>query len=198
MKKDWIRTLLSDAIARRSPVAILRKKLGVLPLLCIPLHMSEKLVIVAPYTDFQPDGFEVVRLRDISNVRSGEQAAFHEQVMQAEGVLTNLAVPAVSFENFPALLMDLFSLGEPVAVSVKNGALLLGMIEKVGKKRLRIRYVDGEGHIDAEPTRIEYDDISSVAFSSRYLKLVVQYADAFAKAFEDAKEIEENPVDEDD
>ena len=64
MKKDWIRTLLSDAIARRSPVAIMRKKIGALPLLCIPLQLSEKLVLVAPYTDFKPDGFEVVRLRD--------------------------------------------------------------------------------------------------------------------------------------
>lgn len=186
MKKDWIRTLLSDAIARRSPVAILRKKIGALPLLCIPLHMSEKLVIVAPYTDFQPDGFEVVRLRDISNVRSGEQSAFHEQVMQAEGVLTNLFPPSVSLENFPALLTDLFSLGEPVAVSSKSGVLLLGMIEKIGKKRIRIRYVDADGHVDAEPMRMEYDDIASVAFSSRYLKLVVQYADAFTQAIENA------------
>lgn len=184
MKKDWIRTLLADAIARRSPVAILRKKIGALPLLCIPLHMSEKLVIVAPYTDFQPDGFEVVRLRDISNVRSGEQAAFHEQVMQAEGVLRDLSIPCVSLENFPALLTDLFSLREPVAVSGKDGTLLLGMIEKIGKKKLRVRYVDGEGHVDAEPTRMDYDEISSVAFSSRYLRLVVQYADQFAQALE--------------
>lgn len=182
MKKDWIRTLLSDAIARRSSVAILRKKLGALPLLCIPLYMSEKLVIVAPYTDFQPDGFEVVRLRDISNVRSGEQAAFHEQIMQAEGVLNGLSAPNVSLANFPALLTDLLSLGEPVAVSGKDGTLLLGMIEKVGKKKLRVRYVDGDGHIDAEPTRMDYDEISSVAFASRYLRLVVQYADQFAQA----------------
>lgn len=179
MKKDWIRTLLSDAIARRSPVAIMRKKIGALPLLCIPLQMSEKLVLVAPYTDFKPDGFEVVRLRDISNVRADEQAAFHEQVMQAEGVLKGLVPPQVSLESFPALLTDLFALDEPVAVSGKENVLLLGTIEKAGKKKLRVRYVDGEGHVDEDPTRFSYDDISSVSFGSRYLKLVVQYADKF-------------------
>lgn len=176
MKKDWIRTLLGDAIARRSPVAILRKKLGAMPLLCIPLHMSEKLVLVAPYTDFQPDGFEVIRLRDISNVRLGEQAAFHEQVMHAEGVLSGLFPPKVSLESFSALLMDLFALGEPVAVSGKQNVLLLGVIERAGKKKLRVRYIDGEGHVDEDPTRFAYDDITSVSFGSRYLKLVVQYA----------------------
>lgn len=176
MKKDWIRTLLGDAIARRSPVAILRKKLGAMPLLCIPLHMSEKLVLVAPYTDFQPDGFEVIRLRDISNVRLGEQAAFHEQVMHAEGVLSGLFPPPVSLESFSALLMDLFALGEPVAVSGKQNVLLLGVIERAGKKKLRVRYIDGEGHVDEDPTRFAYDDITSVSFGNRYLKLVVQYA----------------------
>ena len=179
MKKDWIRTLLSDAIARRSPVAIMRKKIGALPLLCIPLQMSEKLVLVAPYTDFKPDGFEVVRLRDISNVRADEQAAFHEQVMQAEGVLRGLIPPQVSLESVPALLTDLGALGEAVAVSGKENVLLLGTIEKAGKKKLRVRYVDGEGHVDEDPTRFSYDDISSVSFGSRYLKLVVQYADKF-------------------
>lgn len=194
MKKDWIRTLLSDAIARRSPVAIMRKKIGALPLLCIPLQLSEKLVLVAPYTDFKPDGFEVVRLRDISNVRADEQAAFHEQVMQAEGVLKGLVPPQVSLESFPALLTDLFALGEPVAVSGKENVLLLGTIEKAGKKKLRVRYVDGEGHVDEDPTRFSYDDISSVSFGSRYLKLVVQYADKFpldAHAGETAEPAEE-------
>lgn len=193
MKKDWIRTLLSDAIARRSPVAIMRKKIGALPLLCIPLQMSEKLVLVAPYTDFKPDGFEVVRLRDISNVRADEQAAFHEQVMQAEGVLKGLVPPQVSLESFSSLLTDLFALGEPVAVSGKENVLLLGTIEKAGKKKLRVRYVDGEGHVDEDPTRFSYDDISSVSFGSRYLKLVVQYADKFpldAHAEESAEEEE--------
>lgn len=182
MKKDWIRTLLGDAIARRSPVAIMRKKLGVMPLLCIPLQMSEKLVLVAPYADFQPDGFEVIRLRDISNVRADEQAAFHEQVMHAEGVLTGLFPPSVSLENFSSLLTDLFAQGEPVAVSGKQNILLLGVIEKAGKKKLRVRYIDGEGHVDEDLTRFAYDDITSVAFGSRYLKLVVQYADKGAEA----------------
>ena len=182
MKKDWIRTLLSDAIARRSPVALMRKKIGAMPLLCIPLQMSEKLVLVAPYADFKPDGFEVVRLRDISNVRADEQAAFHEQVMQGEGVLSQLCPPRVSLENFPALLSDLFALGEPVAVSGKENVLLLGTIEKAGKKKLRVRYVDGGGHVDEDPTRFAYEDISSVSFGNRYLKLVVQYADKLPAA----------------
>lgn len=186
MKKDWIRTLLSDAIARRSPVALMRKKIGAMPLLCIPLQMSEKLVLVAPYADFKPDGFEVVRLRDISNVRADEQAAFHEQVMQGEGVLSQLCPPRVSLENFPALLADLFALGEPVAVSGKEDVLLLGTLEKAGKKKIRVRYVDGGGHVDEDPTRFAYEDISSVSFGNRYLKLVIQYADKMP-ATEDEK-----------
>lgn len=177
MKKDWIRTLLSDAIAHRSPITLNRKKLGLEPLLCIPLQMSENFALVAPYVDFMPDGYEVMRLRDISNVRADERAAFHEQVMHAEGVLSAITIPDVALDSFQSLLNDLFALGEPVAVSGKENVLLLGTIEKAGKKKLRVRYVDGEGHIDEDPMRFPYESILSVSFGSRYLKLVVQYAD---------------------
>ena len=39
-----------------------------------------------------------------------------------------------------------------------------------------MRYIDGLGRMDAEPTRMPYDDIDSVAFGNRYLQLVVRYA----------------------
>lgn len=121
MKKDWVRTLLTDCITRRSPIEILRKKLDVPPLCCVPLLMSEKLVLVVPYVDFQPDGYEVIRLRDISSIRADERAAFHGHIMMSEGVLESLCLPPVSLESFSALLTDLFAQGEPVIVSGKEG-----------------------------------------------------------------------------
>lgn len=176
MKKDWVRTLLTDCITRRSPIEILRKKLDVPPLCCVPLLMSEKLVLVVPYVDFQPDGYEVIRLRDISSIRADERAAFHGHIMMSEGVLESLCLPPVSLESFSALLTDLFAQGEPVIVSGKED-LLLGTIEKAGKKKLQVRYIDGMGRVDEDLTRLPYDDITSVAFGNRYLKLVVQYAE---------------------
>lgn len=176
MKKDWVRTLLTDCITRRSPIEILRKKLDVPPLCCVPLLMSEKLVLVVPYVDFQPDGYEVIRLRDISSIRADERAAFHGHIMMSEGVLESLCLPPVSLESFGALLTDLFAQGEPVIVSGKED-LLLGTIEKAGKKKLQVRYIDGMGRVDEDLTRLPYDDITSVAFGNRYLKLVVQYAE---------------------
>ena len=82
----------------------------------------------------------------------------------------------MSLESFSALLTDLFAQGEPVIVSGKED-LLLGTIEKAGKKKLQVRYIDGMGRVDEDLTRLPYDDITSVAFGNRYLKLVVQYAE---------------------
>lgn len=178
MKKEWVRSLLLDAIERHFPVTVLRKKLEVPPLLCVPLGVSENLVLVAPYVDFVPDGFEVVRLRDVSRIQEDGRSAFHGRIMQAEGVLAQLAAPEdIPLEGFPEVLQWLMLRGEPVAVNGKNDAYLLGMVEKVGKNRLSLRYISAEGQMDNELSRIEYEDIISVAFGSRYLRLVAQYAE---------------------
>lgn len=175
MNKDWARSLLADCIARRSPVEIFLRRSSAAPLCCVPLLMSERLALVAPYVDFYPDGYEVVRLRSISAVRAGDREAFHSHIMLHEGILDRLDTPPVSIDSFPALLTDLLAQDEPVIVSGER-ALLLGSITKVGKKKLRVRYIDGLGRMDAEPTRMPYDDIDSVAFGNRYLRLVVRYA----------------------
>lgn len=178
MKKDWVRTLLLDAIERHFPVTLLRKKLEAMPLLCVPLGISDELVLVAPYVDFLPDGFEVVRQRDVSRIQEDGRSTFHGRIMQAEGVLAQLAAPEdIPLESFPELLQWLMLRGEPVLVNGKNGAYLLGLVEKLGKNRLGLRYIDAEGRTDSELSRIAYEDILSVAFGTRYLRLVAQYAE---------------------
>lgn len=177
MKKDWIRALLNDAIGQHKPVSLLRKKLGVAPLLCIPLLVGEGLALVSPYEDFLPDGYEVVRLRDVSRLEEDGSVAFHGRIMEGEGLLSQVVPPAdVPLGSFEELLSWLMLRGEPVIVTGKNDAYLLGNIEKVGKSKLGVRYIDGEGRIDTRLTRIPYEDIISVCFATRYLRLVVQYA----------------------
>lgn len=177
MKKEWVRSLLLDAIERKYPVTLLRKKLDVPPLLCVPLEVSDGLVLVAPYVDFVPDGFEVIRLRDVSRMQEDGRAAFHGRIMQGEGILSQLAAPEnTPLEGFPELLQWLMLRGEPVIISGKNEVYLLGLIEKVGKSKLGLRYIDAEGQTDIRISRIAYEDIISVSFGTRYLRLVAQYA----------------------
>lgn len=177
MKKDWIRALLSDSIQRREPIAVLRKKLGLAPLLCVPLGVGEGLALVAPYVDFLPDGYELIRLRDISRVGEEGAVAFHARIMREEGVLTGIAPQdGLPLSDYPQALQALMERGEPVIVTGKNDAYLLGAIGKIGKNRLGIYYIDGEGHVDGNLTRIAYEDIISVCYGTRYLRLVSQYA----------------------
>lgn len=176
MKKENIRALLEESIARRLPVALHRKKLNSPPLYCVPLAFSDELLLVALYADFQPDGYEVVRVRDISDVHSDERTAFHARIMAQEEVLPKLAAPSVPLDDFAALLAALGGQGEPVIVEDGGKTLLLGTIEKAGKSKLRMRYIGTDGQTDREPTRIAYEEIASVHFGGRYLNLVARYA----------------------
>lgn len=179
MKKEWVRSLLLDAIERHFPVTILRKKLEAPPMLCVPLGVSDDLMLASPYVDFVPDGFEVVRLRDVSRIQEDGRSEFHGRIMQAEGVLAQLAAPEdIPLDGFPELLQWLMLRGEPVIVNGKNDLYLLGIVEKVGKNRLGLRYISAEGQTDSEMLRLAYEDIISVSFGSRYARLVAQYADA--------------------
>lgn len=187
MKKDWVRALLVDAIERRFPVSLMRKKLELPPLLCVPLAMGEHLALVAPYVDFLPDGYEVVRLRDISRIAEDGRTSFHGRIMASEGVLADLSFPpALPLSDFPQLLTYLMELGEPVIVTGKNQVYLLGTIGKVGKSKLGVRYIDGEGSVDDHLTRIAYEDIQSICFGTRYLRLLLQYANPVGEPLPDA------------
>ncbi len=176
MKKENICVLLQEAIAQQQPVALQRKKLGAPPLYCVPLSLSERLLLVALYADFQPDGYEVVRLRDITEIRGDARTAFHARIMTQEGVLAKLTAPPVPLIDFGALLAALGEQREPVIVEDGGKGFLLGTIEKAGKSKLRVRYIGTDGQVDPDTTRIPYEDIASVHFGGRYLNLVARYA----------------------
>ncbi len=176
MKKDWIRTLLVEPIALRQPVVLQRKKLDAVPLYCVPLAYSSALVLVALYTDFQLDGYQVVRLRDISGIQADARTHFHERILAAEQVQPLMVSPDLSIADFPSLLAELYARDIPVIVQSDSGGILLGPIAKAGKNKLRVRYIDAEGRADTEVTRIAYEDIASVCFGTRYLDMVTRYA----------------------
>jgi hypothetical protein len=178
MKKDWIQTLLEGTIAQRRPVTLHRRKLGASPLPCVPLALGKTLMLSALYADFQPDGYEVVRLRDITNVHSDERTAFYERIMAAEGVLDAIVDPGLPLDDLPALLAALRERREPVTVEDGGGVFLLGFIEKTGKSKLRLRYISTGGRMGAESARMPYEDIASVCFGGRYVRLVARYAEA--------------------
>jgi hypothetical protein len=185
MKKNWIRTLLEEPMACRKPVAIQRKKLGVPPLYCVPLALSDALLLAALYTDFQFDGYQVVRLRDISSIQDDQRAVFHAHIMAGEQVLPS-PPHQLPLTDFAALLAELAARGEPVAVEDDGKVFLLGAIEKAGKNKLRVRYIAADGRVDARSTRIPYEDIAAVRFGGRYLRLVARYAIAAEEEAADA------------
>lgn len=176
MKKEALRSLLAESLDQRRPLALLRKKLGVPPLYCVPLAQSGALLLAALYTDFQYDGFAAIRLDDITGARAGAHTDFHARIMDREGLLPLLSAPPLPLEDFPSLLRELHARREPVIVMGEGEAFLLGIIEKAGKNKLFLRYIGTDGRIDDQITRIAYEDITSVGFGGRYLSLVARHA----------------------
>src|SRR5215216_1943708 len=85
---------LGRAIAMRQQVRLAREAIGAANVHGFPLEVSDQLVLLAQVEDWRLDGYTLVRLGDVSEVRSGELERFSERVLEGEGELARLGPPS--------------------------------------------------------------------------------------------------------
>jgi len=144
-----------------------------------PLVLGDELVLARTLHDFALDGFSILRVADLTEVRSGEVERFFERVIKAEGLDRDLAPPK------PVLLRSMRTALESVRAHYRyaivecegadDDAFYLGEIARVDDEALHLHYIHVDGTRDREPTRIPLDDITLVRFDEAYLRLYGKY-----------------------
>ncbi len=144
-----------------------------------PLVLGDELVLLRTLHDFEFDGFSVLRLADVTDVRSGDVERFFERVIKAEGLDRDLAPPR------PILLRSMRTALESVrahyrfAIIECEGAdddeFYLGEIARVDDEALHLHYIHVDGSRDREATRVALDEITLVRFDENYLRLYGKY-----------------------
>ncbi len=145
-----------------------------------PLVLGEELVLARTLRDFVFDGFSVLRLGDVTEVRSSEVERFFDRVIKAEGLERDLAPPK------PILLRSMRTALESIrghyrhviveCEGVDDDDFFLGEIARVDDEHLHLLYIHIDGTRDREATKIPLDEITLLRFDETYLRLYGKYS----------------------
>ncbi len=179
MKKLEIREILKKGIENRQKIKIIRRKIDDEPINCFPLSLGQKFLLVQYEYDFQLDGFKVMRMKDITSVRSDEVERFTEHILKQEGIFNSINQPfVINLNNWKSIFEALKDSEKNIIIEceeVDDGRFFIGKISEIYKDSLSFLHFDGLGRWSKESTRILFKDITMVNFDDRYSTILSKY-----------------------
>ena len=171
-----LRRQLVDLLGTRKIVCLTREFPGE-PLHGFVLALGREWVLLQQFHDFYPEGYAALRVRDITDVRSGEHERHWERMFAAEGLLDQIAVPgALSLDETSQLLTALQRRGQNVIVECEeNVEFHIGQILSVDAGAVCFANFDALGRWDDAPQVIRFRMITKVQFETPYVQTFSRY-----------------------
>lgn len=143
-----------------------------------PMKISERLFLGIEENDFILDGYSIRRLKDLERVEYKKDKCF--EILQKEGILDNLTISDIDITSWKTTLLSLQKIGKNIIIEHEEidenrSDFVIGRIEKVKKKKVRILPFDADGKWYDEPVEIPFKEITSVTAESRYVKIFSKY-----------------------
>lgn len=177
MKKEKVVKRLTDSMI---PHRLCRVKMDYYP--CsfhyFPLKVNEKFFLCACEDDFQLDGYEIRRIRQVDSVRAASGKI--QDIDLSEGVVDEISVPKVNISGWKPIFRSLRNMNRYIIIEHEEKdpdqcAFYIGRIEEIKKHSVLLRCYDAEGIWDKKATQIFFRDITSVTFGSRYVDVFSKY-----------------------
>lgn len=180
-----VRRALRRAVRHHESVKISRRTRDERNVRGFPLAIGRTLVLVQVSHDFDLDGYEVLPLERITQVRSGVHERFHEHVIRDEGRLRNVWPPddAPKWADLPLdswqELFAAFGAMRQIAIveceTRDEDAFLIGPVAAVAEHAVGIHNFDATAVWDSAPTEVRVRAITCVRFDERYTQVYARY-----------------------
>lgn len=148
------------------------------------LDSENGLALIHAFDDFEPDGYAIIRERDIVSVRQGEHEAFWDRMLEAEGLLGGL-------DDAPTI--DLDCMRDAIGSAIMYFPFLAIHREDEdspdeeyyfaqwfgdSRTHVRLRCVDGLARWEEDPVTLPLDDITMVELGTPYLTRFAKYVES--------------------
>lgn len=175
---DAITAALQRAIDRGDNVVLARDSPANPTWSGFPLALDGDLLLVRTVRDFDFDGFAVMLVRDVVEVRSGDAERFYREVLRAEARPGGTVRPEVPLHSLRAAIDAVRARHRFAIVECERlPAFYLGELvadEDVDSAAMHFIHVDGTR--ESAVTRIPLDDVTLVRFDERYVSLFGRHA----------------------
>jgi hypothetical protein len=165
--------MLQKHIDRKHTVKILRTFRGIEnDVFGYLLKLSEHFMLLQAYYDFSFDGYRIVPKDRFDGIRYNKFDKTAQKIMEAEGSLMQLGISYdVDLAAWQTIFTTLKANDRHVIVECedkKKQKFIIGAIERIGKRSVKILNYDATGLVDKKPTSIKYDDITIIHFDDKY------------------------------
>jgi hypothetical protein len=179
MISSVLKELTESAAEGRLVTLVLRGELE--SMTAIPLVVGSRLMLVRHLNPemLLPDGWVILRVQDVTEVRTSEWDRAVGRALADEGLVPDPAgTPAVRLDDWASALADLHARGEPVSLEREDqeGGYAVGMLTAVGDDHTEIRHVGADGAWEDEDWTFGHAAITLVAFGRRYIEVFSRLA----------------------
>lgn len=165
---------------------------------------SDDFVFMSDLSDFNYDGFVVLRKADIVEIRCTDSEKYFENILRKENILRQVRLQKREYPfrlaSMEKMFKNLRDMKIPVIVENlydEEEEFLIGPIKKVESDTVYLKYFNTIGEFDKELLAVDFDKITFFSFDSPYANLFYKYADE-SKTIEiqldDESEIEEKEL----
>jgi len=146
-----------------------------------PLALDGDLLLVRTLDDFFLDGFAVMRVRDLVEVRDGAAERFFHKALRAEGLLDALApAPDVPLRSWRAVFDAVRARYRFAIVECERdddaGFYLGELVADDDRDSAALHYIQIDGTREGAVTRVPLDEVTLVRFDERYVNLFGRHA----------------------
>ncbi len=163
---------------------------------------TDHFVFMSDLSDFNYDGFVVLRKKDIIDVRCTESEKYFENILRQENILRNIRLQKREYpfrlNTMEKMFKSLMEMKIPVIIEKlydEDEEFLIGPVKKVSDDSVYLKYFNTVGEFDKDLVKVNFDTITSFSFDSPYANLFFKYADegkSIKVELEEEVEIEEN------
>ncbi len=143
------------------------------------LGATTELLLLHELTEFHIDGFRVLPRRDVEVASHAKAQRYRAAILRAERQTPDASIlSAVDLTGWDALLRSLKARARNVIVEnerLESEWFVIGEVLRVNKRSAAVRGFDALGRWDPEPTRVKYEEITSVQFENEYVNVFSKY-----------------------
>lgn len=136
-------------------------------------------MLVKDVTNFTSDGYQILRIGDVSRVERGGSEKVMERILRNEGIVTDAAAPfEIDLSNWRSAIGSIKAQSRNMAIEDEdpdNDLFLVGRVTRLSAKTVSIRHFDPLACWERSDRVITNSRITAVTFDDRYTTMYSKY-----------------------
>ena len=172
---------LAEYAGTRKKVRLTRNRPSATQLNGYILGVSDALVLMHPFDDFEPDGYAVIRVGDITHLRRCPYEQWWDHMLQGEGLLDGLnKPPQIDLSDMRSAVLGIASRYDQMIVHCEDAEenvqdFYLGKLIGAEGNAVKFLGYDGLGYWAETPDEIPIADITMLEFDTPYIRIFSKY-----------------------